>query len=167
MQIAIIADIHNNEVNLRKVLDYCKDNNVEIIICCGDLASKNTLDFLCDNFPKKIYYVFGNMDMGQLRELEEVDEYRNAQIFRDSGKIELEDKKIAFTHYPAIANQLAESGKFSHVFYGHTHKPWNQKVGDCELLNPGNVAGEIYPPTFAIWDTRENSFKLIRIHELK
>ena len=40
MLVAIISDIHNNEVNLRKVLDYCKAQEIDTIICCGDLASQ-------------------------------------------------------------------------------------------------------------------------------
>ena len=35
------------------------------------------------------------------------------------------------------------------------------------MLNPGNVAGEIYPATFSIWETDDNKFELIRINELK
>lgn len=177
MLVAIISDVHNNEVNLKKVLDYCKKNSVEEIICCGDLASKDTLDFLCTNFSGPIYYAFGNMDSGQLRELEGVDKYKNAQIFRDFGEAkinkisekskDLGTSKIAFTHYPVTAKELAQTEKYDFVFYGHTHKPWTEKIGNTTLLNPGNVAGEIYPPTFATWDTQEDEFKLIRIHELE
>ena len=167
MLIAIISDVHNNEVNLKKVLDHCRNNSVEEIICCGDLASKDTLDFLCANFSGPIYYVFGNMDGGQLRELEGVDEYKNVQIFRDFGEIKIEEIKIAFTHYPATAKDLAQSKKYDFVFHGHTHKPWTEKISETTILNPGNVAGEIYLPTFAIWDTEKDDFKLIRVHDLK
>ena len=61
-KIAIISDIHNNEVNLKKVLDYCVQNKIEKIICCGDLASMETLDFLNDNFSGELFFTFGNMD---------------------------------------------------------------------------------------------------------
>ena len=76
-------------------------------------------------------------------------------------------RKIVFVHFPEIARKLAESGKYDFVFYGHTHKPWEEMIGKCKMLNPGNVAGEIYPPTFAVWNTKDDSFKLIRIHDLK
>ena len=42
MLIAIISDIHDNIPNLKKVLDYCRENKVEKIICCGDLATLET-----------------------------------------------------------------------------------------------------------------------------
>lgn len=181
MLIAIISDIHNNEVNLKKVLNYCKENKINTIICCGDLASEETLEYLNDNFSGAIHYTFGNMDNDQLhsfsparggtsrsdREEGEIEKYKNTFLYKDFGEIEIGDKKIAFVHFPEIARRLCETGKYNFVFYGHTHKPWEETIGNCKMLNPGNVAGEIYPPTFAVWDTENDSFKLIRVHSLE
>lgn len=167
MLIAIISDIHNNEINLQKVLNYCKDNTIKTIICCGDLASDETLDFLNDNFGDTIYYSFGNMDNDQLVDFKSKAKYKNTFLYKEFGETEIENRKIAFVHFPEIARKLSESEKYDFVFYGHTHKPWEEMIGKCKMLNPGNVAGEIYPPTFAVWNTEKDSFKLIRIHELK
>jgi putative phosphoesterase len=166
MKIAIISDVHNNEVNLKKVLDYCKKNSIQKIICCGDLASQETLDFLCDNFSEEIFYTFGNMDNEQLRNFQYVDQYKNANLFESSGEADIDDKKVAFVHFPDVAKKLCGSGKYDFVFYGHTHKPWTEQTENCTILNPGNTAGEIYPPTFAVWDTTNDDFQLIRIHDL-
>ncbi|EKE20599.1 MAG: phosphodiesterase, MJ0936 family protein [uncultured bacterium] len=186
MKIAIISDVHNNETNLKKVLDYCIKKKIKKIICCGDLASDETLDFMADNFNPpgggEIYYTFGNMDNEQLREFQYVDVYKNVRLFRDFGEMETDDvkpnghgaKRVAFVHYPDKAKRLAESGKYDFVFHGHTHKPWtsivqarrNQYIFSCTVLNPGNVAGEIYLPTFAVWNTQDDKFELIRIHSL-
>lgn len=167
MKIAIISDIHNNEVNLKKVLDYCRKNKIEKIICCGDLASKETLDFLNDNFSGEIFYTFGNLDNDQLLDFEKDTTYRNTKLFKDFGETEIDGKKVAFIHYPEAAKKLAEAGKYNFVFHGHTHKPWMEKIGNCLVLNPGNVAGEIYPPTFAVWNADDGKFELIKIHDLK
>lgn len=167
MQIAIISDVHNNEVNLEKVLRYCAEHNVEKIICCGDLASQETLDLLNDNFAGIIYFAFGNMDHEHLRDFEDIKKYRNTFIFKNFGEVKINHKSVAFIHFPREAKELAESKKYTVVFYGHTHKPWVEKIGNCTLLNPGNVAGEIYPPTFAVWNTENDGFKLLRIHDLK
>ena len=166
MKLAIISDIHNNELNLKKVLDFCAEKKIEKIICCGDLASQETLDFLCDNFAGEIFYTFGNMDNDHLRNFEFVPEYKNAKLFKDFGETEIANKKIAFVHFPNKAKKLAESGKYDFVFFGHTHKPWEEMVGKCKMLNPGNVTGDLYPPTFAIWNTDTDKFELIRIHPL-
>ncbi len=201
MRIAIISDVHNNIANLKKILDYCRDNEIEKIICCGDLASLETLDFLNDNFAGENFYCFGNMDDGQmtnkvchpdpaeagegsrsntasnnttgfLAELGMTCRYKNTRVFKNFGETEFgslasKKYKIAFTHYPENARELCESGKYDFVFYGHTHKPWEETVKNCKMLNPGNVAGEIYPPTFCAWDTVTNNFSLVRIHDLK
>lgn len=194
MQIAIISDVHNNEVNLKKVLGYCAENEIKKIICCGDLASLETLDFLNDNFSGEIFFVFGNMDEDFLKDeffkchpersegsrdssaMPQNDIiYKNIKIFKDFGKAEIDGKMIAFVHFPEVAKKLCETGKYKFVFYGHTHKPFvssvettaDQGKKKCEMLNPGNVAGDIFPPTFAIWNTCNDKFELMRVHNLK
>ncbi len=185
MQIAIISDIHNNEINLDKVLRHCAENKISTLICCGDLASREILELMNDNFSGEIYYTFGNADYSELRELENREKYRNTYIFKNVGEAIFDGKRIAFTHYPATAKKLSKTLKYAFVFYGHTHKPWvasvetmvarrqrlSRRSADqrkkCTMLNPGNVAGEIYPPTFAIWNTENDNFKLLRIHDLK
>ncbi len=173
MKIAITSDIHNNETNLKKVLRYLEDEKIEMIICCGDLASLEIMDFLNDNFSGTIHYTFGNADYDDLRDLESQKKYKNTFIYKDFGETTIsssparkEEKKIAFVHFPNVAKKLASTGKYDFVFYGHTHKPWEEKIDNCKMLNPGTLAGEIYPPTFAVWETENDKFKLIRIDNL-
>jgi hypothetical protein len=167
MKIAIISDVHNNDVNLKKVLRYCAQNSVEKIICCGDLADMKTLDILNDNFSGDIFFTFGNMDNDHLRDHEFDKKYKHTFIFRKFGETGIDSKQVAFIHFPREAKELAETGKYDFVFNGHTHKPWTEKVGTCTLLNPGNVTGDFYPPTFAVWNTTDDKFELIRIHNLR
>lgn len=167
MLIAIISDIHNNEINLEKVLGYCRKEKIKKLICCGDLASRQTLDFMNYNFVGEIYYTFGNADYIDLVELERQKKYRHTFLFKNFGEAEIDGRKIAFIHFPDGAKKLAESERYEFVFYGHTHKPWEENIKKCKMLNPGNVAGEIYLPTFAVWDTKKDIFKLLRIHDLK
>jgi len=168
MLIAIISDIHDNIPNLKKVLDYCRENKIEKIICCGDLASLETLDFLNDNFTGEIFFTFGNMDNDYLKEYPfENNQYKKTKIFKDFGEAEIDGIKVAFIHFPKEAKILCESGKYNFVFYGHTHKPFEEIINGCKMLNPGNVANQFYPPTFAVWNTENNKFSLIRINELK
>ncbi len=166
-KVAIISDVHNNEVNLKKVLDFCAREKIAALICCGDLADAETLDFMCDHFAGEIFYTFGNMDNDHLRDFEFVPTYKNAHLFKNHGEANIDKKEVAFVHFPQEAKQLAESEKYDFVFYGHTHKPWTEVVGQCTLLNPGNVTGDFYPPTFAIWHTESDKFELVRIHSLK
>lgn len=167
MKVAIISDVHNNLVNLKKTLDYCENEKIKTLICCGDLASKETLDFLGDNFSGTVHYVFGNMDNDQLKNVSVGYKYKKYFIYNNFGEAELGGKKIAFIHFPDEAKDLCKTGKYNFVFYGHTHKPWEEMIGECKMLNPGNVAGELYPPTFAVWKTDDDKFELIRVHNLK
>ncbi|MGI6104428.1 MAG: metallophosphoesterase family protein [Patescibacteria group bacterium] len=167
MKIAIISDVHDNIPNLKKILNYCIENKIEKIICCGDLASLETLDFINDNFPGEILYTFGNMDNDYLKNYPfENDAYKQTKIFKSFGETIIADKKIAFVHFPDKARELCESGKYDFVFHGHTHMPWEETIGKCKMLNPGNVANQRYAPTFAVWEIEKNKFNLIRINEL-
>lgn len=167
MKITIISDVHNNEVNLKKVLDYCERENIGTIICCGDLASDETLEYLSENFSGTVHYTFGNMDNDQLRNFEFAKKYKKIILYSNYGEANIDNKKVAFAHFPDIAKNLCKKKKYDFVFYGHTHKPWEETIDGCKMLNPGNVAGEIYPPTFAVWNTENHNFLLIRIHSLK
>lgn len=168
MKIAIISDVHDNIPNLEKVLDYCAINGIEKIICCGDLASVETLEYLNDNFEGNIYFTFGNMDNDYLQNyFFKNSEFRKTKIFKKEGEIENDKKKTAFVHFPRIAKGLCRSGRYDFVFYGHTHKPWEETINECKMLNPGTVAGQFYPATFAVWNTENDKFELIRIDILK
>lgn len=176
MQIAIISDSHSNETNLRKFLRYCANEKIENIIHCGDMASLEMMDVLNDNFSGEIHYTFGNADYDDLRDLASQKKYKNTFLYKNVGATEINNKKIAFTHFPQTAKKLAESGRYDFVFYGHTHQPWEQMfempasakapARRCKMLNPGTLAGEIYPPTFAVWNTENNKFSLIRVDEI-
>lgn len=168
MLIAIISDIHDNIPNLKKVLNFCRGEKIEKIICCGDLATMETLAYLNQNFAGEIFFTYGNMDQGHIADYDFPDnEYFNTKIFPEIGKHNFGKTRVAFVHYPDVSKRLCETADYDFVFYGHTHKPWTEKIENCIMLNPGNVANQYYPPTFAIWNTNDNQFKLIRINELK
>lgn len=167
MRLAIISDTHDNIPNLKKVLNYCQKNKITQLIHCGDLAEIETLNFIQNNFTGTIFWTFGNMDLGHSADYPFTDnKYSAIHIFSKHGEIEIANKKIAFVHFPEYAKKLALSNRFDFVFYGHTHKPWEEMIGNCKLLNPGNVANQIYQPTFAVWDSLINKFQLIVINQL-
>lgn len=139
MIIAIVSDTHNNWVNFKKAIDWINKEKIQLILHCGDINSREIINDAQKYFDGEIKYVKGNADYG----LE----------IPDKMEIELENKKIAFAHFPNEAKKMAQSGKYDVVFYGHTHRPWEEKVGDCRLINPGELAGQFYKPTFAVYDT--------------
>ncbi len=158
MKIAIVSDTHNNWMNFKKAIDWIKKQKIQLILHCGDISSQETINDAKKLFAspqgeshqkrdEEIKFVKGNADY-DLPDLPEKTE------------LELENKKIAFCHFPNEAKKMAQSGNFDLVFYGHTHRAWDEKIGDCHMINPGEIAGQFYKPTFAIYDTIAGDLEL-------
>lgn len=158
MKIAVLSDSHDNVPNLGKALNYCSLEKINTIIHCGDLCKTISL---IEGWPKnleaKMHFVYGNADI-----LEELNQkiFPQLKIYGQTGTVFLENKKIGFTHFPEKAEKLAETGEYDYIFYGHSHKPWERTIGKTKLVNPGNLAGTFYKPTFAVLDLEKNELSL-------
>ncbi len=160
MKIGIISDTHDNLPKFKKVIDYLEKEGISFIIHCGDIANPDTLEKALENFSGKCRAVLGNADNIYQYDLEDYQSPPKIEVFERKGEVELSNKKMAFTHYPWVAKKLAKSGEYDIVFYGHTHRPWQKKIGECQAVNPGNVAGIIFRPSFAIYDIEEEKLEL-------
>ncbi len=160
MKIAIISDSHDNIPNFEKFLAWIADEKINFVIHCGDLAAPAMLtEVIMPKFSGEFHFVHGNVGDPEL--LEEVaKDFPNVKIHGEIGKIEVDNKKIAFTHFPEKALKLAKKDTFDLVFYGHTHKPWEEKIGKTRLVNPGTLAGMFYKATFAVYDTETDKLEL-------
>jgi len=154
MKIAIISDTHDNLKRFEKAINWLNKNNIKLILHCGDISTKATINAVEEMFLGEIKFVKGNAD------------YRLDSL-PEKLEIEIDKKRIAVCHFPDIAKRLAESGKFDVVFYGHTHKPWEEKIGKCRFVNPGELAGQLFKPTFAIYDTEKDFLELKILEILK
>lgn len=157
MKIAIIADVHDNLANLTKVLNYLKKIGINFLICCGDTGNIETISFLANNFKGQIYFAFGNVENDLIKK--ENLNFSNLTYYTDCGKIEMDGKIIAFCHFPNEARQLANE-KVDIIFYGHTHQPKEELINEIKLVNPGNVAGLFFRPTFTLYDTELEDLQL-------
>ena len=164
MKFAIISDTHDNFANLKKALLWIQKEKIDIVLHCGDICRKETIDDAQKIFKgpssakgfgeaKEIKFVKGNGDFG----LDDIPE---------AMELLLGDKKIFFNHYPDISKKMAQTGNYDLVFYGHTHRPWMEDVGKCKLVNPGELAGQRYKPTFAVYDTKEDKLELKILEQL-
>jgi len=156
MKIGVVADTHNNWANFEKAIEWMNKENIQLILHCGDICSQETIDQANKLFDGEIKFVKGNadfeLDLPEKMELEIGDP--------PSPEASAGRRKIAFTHFPDIAKKLAKTGNFDLVFYGHTHRPWDEKIGECHMINPGEMAGQFYKPTFAVYDTQKGSLEL-------
>jgi len=152
MKIAIVSDTHNNWANFKKAIDWIKKEKISLILHCGDISSQEIIDEAEKYFNGEIKFVKGNGDY-------DLD-------LPEKMELEFNGKKIAFCHFPDLAKKMAQSGKYDLVFYGHTHRPWDEKVGNTHMINPGELAGQFYKPCFAVYDTVNGNLELKILEKL-
>jgi uncharacterized protein len=168
MKIAVVSDTHDNLPNFKKALGWIENNNIKIIIHCGDICTLPFLRESINDFPGKIYLCLGNVDKDHFEiSSNQKRKFNNVLFFNEWGELELDNKKIAFTHFPDLAKKLAITNKYDIIFYGHTHKPWEEKTKKTKIVNPGNLAGLFYKPTFAIYDTKKDNLQLKILEKIK
>jgi len=168
MKIGVVADTHNNWANFKKAIEWMNKENIQLILHCGDICSQETIDQANKLFTGEVKYVKGNADFElDLSRLPEGNRGSSTKSGPEKLEIVVEGKRIAFTHFPDIAKKLVKTGKFDLVFYGHTHRPWDEKIAclpagrvSCHMINPGEMAGQFYKPTFAVYDTETSSLEL-------
>lgn len=153
MKIGVLSDTHipNAAPSLpQKLLEGLK--GVDMIIHAGDLLELKVLDTLRKNCPN-VVAVRGNMDWGEagasLKEKE----------FIKAGKF-----KIGVTHGRGAPDKLVDllSGMFAGencdiIIFGHSHNPFNEKIGNTLYFNPGSPTDKVYSDF--------NSYGIIEIGE--
>jgi len=168
MKIAIVSDSHDNLATLEKAFSYLNKEGIKTVVHCGDVCAPGTLKEISHLFPGEIHLVFGNVDGDQYSMLKAREEGKlpNVKFYGDSGELDIDGRRIAFCHKPLPAQGLAASGKYDLVFYGHTHQPGEEKVGNCRVVNPGTLAGMFSKATFAIYDTETDLLELKLVEKL-
>ena len=161
MKFAIVSDTHDNIANFNKVIHWLNEEHIELILHCGDICNREIINEALNNFKGDIKFVRGNGDF----ELDDIPEKMELSL-GGNPSTGLRARKIFFNHYPDIAKNMAKSGKYNLVFYGHTHRPWEEKIGESRLVNPGEVAGQRFKPTFAIYDTETDKLELKVLEKL-
>ncbi|MBU4466938.1 metallophosphoesterase [Patescibacteria group bacterium] len=168
MKIAIVSDSHDNLATAKKAIAWLNKEKIKTLLHCGDVCSPSMLRAIAKLFKGKVYLVFGNVDGDRFNMLRPKAEgkLKNVVFCGDSGEITVAGKKIAFCHFPLTAQGLAASKKYDFVFYGHTHRPWEEKIGKTKLVNPGTLAGMFNKATFAVYDTKTDKLELKLVERL-
>ena len=152
MKIVIVSDTHNNWPNFKKAIEWAMKEKIQLILHCGDIQSQGIIDDSKKLFDGEIKFVKGNADWEM-----------NVPDFLE---VEFNSKKNGFVHFPNEAKKMAQSGKYDLVFYGHTHRAWDEKINECHMINPGELAGQFFKPTFAVYDTATGSLELKILEKL-
>ena len=157
MKIVIIADIHDNIVNLEKLIGWCLKNDIAAMICAGDITNADTLSYLSREFGSNIYLIRGNLE---IYEEEEVKKYKNIKYYGRYGVAEIDKKFIGICHEPVFIDKLLAEKKCDLIFYGHTHKPWIEEKKGVNVINPGTLGAVFQRASFAVWDTENAKIEL-------
>jgi len=163
MKIVIISDIHDNLVYLETCLNWCRENKIETMICCGDVTTLETFKILRKNFSGEIHFVFGNIDMFKEREISGLN---NVKCYGRIGIAEICGRKFGMCHEPFLIEKVLEKGKCDIIFYGHTHKPWIEDRNGVTWANPGTLGGVFQKSTFAVFDCETGNLELKATNEL-
>jgi len=160
MKIAIISDTHDNIPNIEKFLTWAKENKIETIIHCGDIAAPSMIIELFAPAGLDFHCVFGNVADREML-IKFCGQFANTKCHEDIGELIIDDLKIAFCHFPEQAKELAQTGKYNLVFYGHTHKPWLETLpNNSQIINPGTLGGVFQKACFAVYDTATKKLEL-------
>ncbi len=159
MKIAIFSDTHDHIWNMRKAIEQVTAQEIELIVHCGDLVSPFMIDEF-DPYPGRLVLIDGNNPGDQyflskkLAERQDKIEYQGLV-----ARLEIGSAKIAAVHDPALALDLARSGIYSAVFFGHTHLRKSERMDQCLLHNPGALLGNKEAPSWSIFDTESGDIE--------
>ncbi|MBV5317579.1 MAG: YfcE family phosphodiesterase [Desulfobulbaceae bacterium] len=163
MRIAILSDSHDHIPNLRRAVSLANREGADLLIHCGDLISPFMLAYL-HAFQGPVHLIYGNNAGDQhliaSRCATGLDNIRHHGFH---GTLVADSHRIAFNHYPELARELALSGAYDLVCYGHDHIFSVERLGACLLINPGDLLGKDANPSFALLDTDDFSVHRLEV----
>lgn len=151
MKIVVIGDTHIHDNSEKLPAQLLKDiKTADLIIHTGDITTELFLNSLKSIKPVKA--CAGNMDSPELKKkLKKTEEVKSGNF------------KIGITHGFGAPDKVIENIKtlfdetYDLVAFGHSHKAFNQKMGNTIFLNPGS-------PTDKVFATY-NSYGIITIND--
>ena len=164
MKVAVLSDVHDHVWNLRAALGSLDD--ADVLLYCGDFCSPFVVPLLAEGFTgRPIHAVFGNNDGDLFRIAKNAAGHEHVHLWGEVYRDELGGLRVAMNHFPELALELARSGSFDLVCFGHDHR-FRVEQEAALALNPGTLLGwdpstrADVPATFAVLDTdtREPSF---------
>ncbi len=154
MRLAVMSDTHDNISNLRLAINKIRAAGCGMILHCGDFVAPFMLAEL-EAAGLPVHGVFGNNDGDQfLLTKHALTIHQNITLHGAFGRLEIEDRRVAFMHDGTVADDLAASGRYDIVCYGHFHIHNQYYMDSTLVLNPGELLGKDDVPGFCIIDTR-------------
>ena len=158
MRIAILSDSHDNIGNLDRALAAATEADCDFLLHCGDLIAPFVVAQMAQAFDGPVHVVEGNNDGDGRLQQQVAAGFPQVTLHGPYAELELGGRQIALIHYPEPARRIAQCGIFDLVCYGHDHQPHSERVGDCLLVNPGEVMGRFGAPSWGLYDCVNHSY---------
>lgn len=145
MKLLIISDIHGSSYYAKMIPEIFKLEKADEIIILGDLyyhGPRNPLpkDYspmdvcnILNSLKEKLKVVRGNCDAL-------VDETISDFNFHDHLILNINNKRIYFTHGDKYNQYVLPDEKFDIMFYGHFHTGFIRKKNNLIFANPGSLS---------------------------
>ncbi|MYC93519.1 MAG: metallophosphoesterase [Caldilineaceae bacterium SB0661_bin_32] len=163
MKVAILSDSHDNIWNLEKALAAVSSEGCDVMLHCGDLVAPFIVAQMAQAFDGPVHVIEGNNDGDGRLQQQVAAGFPQVTLHGPYAELELGGRKVALIHYPEPARRIAQSGLFDLVCYGHDHQRRHERVGECLLVNPGEVMGRYGKPSWGIYDCATHRFSLREI----
>ena len=165
MKIAILSDSHDNTRNLEIALAALVEEGCEVLMHCGDLIAPFIVAQMAQAFNGPIHIVEGNNDGDGRLQQQVASGFSQVTLHGPYAELELGGRQIGLIHYPEPARRIAQSGVFDLVCYGHDHLQHWERVGNCLLVNPGELMGRYGAPSWGMYDCVSHSYALQAISD--
>lgn len=137
MQFGVISDTHDNVAAIERATDVFEAAGVEVVVHCGDFVAPPVLPFF-DGL--EVHGVLGNND-GELDGLEAG--FRalgnGSKLHGRFAELRVDGLDVAVLHGEdrERVDDLARSGDYDLVCFGHHHEREARDVDGTTVLNPG------------------------------
>ncbi len=157
--VGILSDSHGDAAATARAVAILTERGVVQLFHCGDICGEAVLDELAGH---PCSFVWGNCD-SPTPALNRYGERLGLCRLLPPQRIELAEKCIAVFHGHERGFDAAAGGDgLDYLFYGHTHRFGDHRVGNCRLINPGALY-RAKPRTCATLNLATGELVIIRI----
>lgn len=166
MLVAVMSDVHDEEETLKRALNLAEEADCTHLLYLGDFVSTDTLRCMRATWRHPMDIVAGNNDYPRSAFHTLVREYPDTRFSDESTELELDGRRIYMAHVPGYSlRKAATDGLYDAIFYGHTHRADLQRIGHTIIANPGDIQGRFGNPSFAIYNTADNSLRFLPLSD--
>ena len=155
-----MSDTHDDMESIKKAVDFFNLKKVDMVLHAGDFVSPFTFEAL-NLLNAGFEGIFGNNDGDCLL----LSQKSGGRLFNQPRIMELGGRRLVLVHEPRVVEELAASGMFDAVIYGHLHIPdVRRSKSGVLILSPGKVARlHKGTSTVAILDTENMGAEIITL----